>query len=100
MVEGGIIKKLKENHMLLMAICCIVPLLLGFMAISYFGVDFRNYSWLFLLLCPLMMVWMMKDMHPSHGGHAEKANPENVEKVPSKAGMKNELPAKKEGQCH
>jgi hypothetical protein len=50
--------------MALMAICCLIPLaLIFFFSSASFNV--KEYSWLILLLCPLMMVWMMKDMH--HG---------------------------------
>lgn len=84
---GNFWKKFHDNHLLLMAICCIVPILLGVAAISYLGADFRNYAWLVLLLCPLMMLFMMRDMHSGHSEHAAGS-------------MKNEPAAKKGGSCH
>ncbi|MEK6954399.1 MAG: DUF2933 domain-containing protein [Candidatus Micrarchaeota archaeon] len=120
---------LKNNHMLLMVLCCLIPLVLIFGA-SYFGLNLRNYSWLILLLCPLFMMWMMKDMHGGHAGHGgnaangidaghesqtgneadagQKSHAGNLAdgegsqayaKNGARAGMKNELPAKK-AACH
>ncbi len=55
-------QELKKNHAAMMALCCAIPLLLV-AALFWFGFDVKSYSWAILLLCPLVMAWMMKDMH-------------------------------------
>ena len=59
--------ELKHNHLFMMVLCCAIPLLL-LGALYALGADVKGYSWLAVLLCPLAMVWMMKDMH---GGKEE-----------------------------
>ena len=61
-------EKLKHNHMLLMALACIVPMVILFLAIQYLGLSRSYLYWFLLLLCPLMHLFMMKDMHKGHQG--------------------------------
>lgn len=58
--------KIRHNHGLMMLICCAVPLILLFAASYFFGLSSRYTYWAILLLCPLMHIFMMKDMHVSH----------------------------------
>ena len=57
------IQKIRHNHVLLMIICCIVPLALVFMLVYLFGFSRSYLFWVVLLLCPVMHYFMMKDMH-------------------------------------
>jgi len=51
-------RKMKQNHLLLMIVCCLVPavLIVGFL--SFFKGS-NYWSWLVILLCPLMHIFMM-----------------------------------------
>ena len=59
------------KHILLMLLCCLVPLGLIF-AVSTFGLSLGPLQSLLpfalVLLCPLMMTFMMKDMMQPNGG--------------------------------
>lgn len=58
-----ILDKIKENHWLMMLICCLVPLIIAG-ALVYFG--FKTYAiFAAMLLCPVLHYFMMKDMHRS-----------------------------------
>jgi len=61
-----LIKKFRQNHSLMMLICCGVPLLLLIISIYFFGLSKNYLLWLILLLCPIMHYFMMKDMHKKH----------------------------------
>jgi len=68
--QGGMGK-----HMLLMIICCAVPILLV-MAVSLFGLSFGPLQWLVpyvaALMCPLMMIgmmWMMRSNNSDPSQH-------------------------------
>ncbi|MBI1972859.1 DUF2933 domain-containing protein [Candidatus Woesearchaeota archaeon] len=61
-----------------MVLCCVVPLVLLIVAVSFFGLSKSYLFWFILLLCPLMHYFMMKDMHgehKDHGVHQEKETP-------------------------
>ncbi len=73
------------RHMLLMVACCLIPLAL-IAAVSLFGFSLGSLSALLpyalALLCPLMMLWMMRGMqhdarHPHEPRPAGKQPPEN-----------------------
>lgn len=55
--------KIKHNHVLMMVVCCGVPLLLLLGAVYIFGLSKNYLFWFILLLCPLMHFFMMKNMH-------------------------------------
>ncbi|GAB2716333.1 DUF2933 domain-containing protein [Paenibacillus cisolokensis] len=38
-----------------------------------------DWTWLLLLLCPLMMIFMMKGMHGTHGKHEHQTEKEILE---------------------
>ena len=63
------------KHMLLMLICCLVPIAL-IVAVSVLGLSLGPLSALLpyalVLLCPLMMIFMMRGMTQEHGAdHAQ-----------------------------
>ena len=76
------IGKIKHNHLLMMVICCLIPLILLVVAVKLFGLSRSYLFWAVLLLCPLSHYFMMKSMH-------NKSAHEN-------SGKNNE----KEGGCH
>ncbi len=63
------ISGLRNNHTLMMAICCLVPIIV-LIAIFTFGVKNRYVFWGVLFLCPLMHIFM----HSTHSGHKGKKN--------------------------
>jgi len=63
-----IIEKLKNNHMLLMLVCCLVPLAIVYAGIYFLGWSNSILTWSILLLCPLAHIFMMK----GHEGHQGK----------------------------
>ena len=61
-------------HMWLMLLCCIVPIAL-FAAVATFGIPFSGVlSFAVFLLCPLMMVFMMR----GHGNASETASSDDA----------------------
>lgn len=110
--------KLKQNHLLMIVLCCILPLAIILLAIQYFSLS-RNYAWwAVLLLCPLThyfmhrnenfvsgilkiqprrIFMMMKNMHKSHDDVNEHSgsNSENME-----GGDETMEGKKKKGSCH
>lgn len=57
-------KKIKENHWLMMAICCLIPIIIAGI-LFYFG--FKTYAIIaVMLLCPILHYFMMKDTHGKH----------------------------------
>ncbi len=62
METTGLLNLFKKHHHSIMMVLCFIPLVL--VVISYFNGYKQSYLiWLFLLLCPLMHYWMMKEMH-------------------------------------
>lgn len=93
------------KHLLLMLICCLVPLAL-ILAVSVFGVSLGGLSGLLpyalVLLCPLMMIFMMRGMGHDHGAsnahqhhpHAQQTDkPQSVHRAETKA-------AAEQKSCH
>lgn len=59
-----------KKHMLLMLLCCLVPivLMIGLRYLNLKGIALPKFSYsLIFLLCPLMHIFMMKGMM-GHGG--------------------------------
>ena len=77
-------KKIKENHMAMMLICCGVPLIGILVARYIFNYDSKYLVWIALAICIGSHFFMMKDMHSSHN-HAEN---------------KEEKKIKSRGDCH
>jgi uncharacterized membrane protein len=65
------------GHMWLMLLCCLVPIAL-FAAVAAFGIPFSGVlSFAVFLLCPLMMVFMMRDHRNGNENGSETATAEN-----------------------
>jgi len=62
----NIFKKIKQNHWLMMIICCGVPLIILIVAVYIFGLSNKYLFWFILLLCPILHYFMMKDTHGKH----------------------------------
>lgn len=61
-------EKIKHNHVLMMVLCCVVPLILVYAAVYYFGLSKSYLFWTVLILCPLMHFFMMKSIHNDEKG--------------------------------
>ncbi|MBI5879905.1 MAG: DUF2933 domain-containing protein [Chloroflexi bacterium] len=66
------------KHFLLMIACCLVPLVL-ILAVSLLGVSFGSLTALvpyaMVLICPLAMIWMMRQMGHEHGADESRQTP-------------------------
>jgi len=63
-------KKIKENHRLMMILCCGIPLVI---AGILFYLGFKKYAiFAVMLLCPILHYFMMKDMHKKHECHGNE----------------------------
>lgn len=60
------IEKIRHNHMLMMILCCAAPIIAIYAAVYFFGLSKTYIFWAFLILCPLMHYFMMKEMHKGH----------------------------------
>lgn len=58
--EKTIWQGIKQNHLLMMAICCLVPLVLFVGILSFFKAGNYYWIWLIILLCPLTHIFMMR----------------------------------------
>ncbi|MFC1535440.1 DUF2933 domain-containing protein [Thermodesulfobacteriota bacterium] len=59
-------RTIKNNHFLMMIICCAVPL--GFISLLAFSGIFGSWGYYAIfLLCPLLHVFMMRGHSSSHG---------------------------------
>ncbi len=56
-------QRIKQNHFLMMVLCCIIPLAVLLIAVNYFGLSRSYLFWFVLLLCPVTHYFMMKVMH-------------------------------------
>ena len=63
----GIFDRIKNNHLLMMLLCCAIPLIALFVIVRYFGITNSYIYWLVLFLCVLSHLFMMKHMHKSDG---------------------------------
>ena len=60
---------MSKKHALLMAACCLIPIAL-ILAITAFAIPVSSITPVVIaLICPLMMLFMMRGMH---GGHEEQ----------------------------
>ncbi|MEK7653645.1 MAG: DUF2933 domain-containing protein, partial [Patescibacteria group bacterium] len=64
-------QKLKQNHLLLMILCCLAPLILIAGVILLFGADKNYWFWLIILLCPLLHILMMRGYKHGEAGGKE-----------------------------
>ncbi|NLI93294.1 MAG: DUF2933 domain-containing protein [Peptococcaceae bacterium] len=81
--------KKKGLHGLLMMACCIVPMIavLAFLPQIRSTASGLNWTWLFILLCPLMHIFMMKGMMGEKSCHGEESESKQVK---DKAGLGDE----------
>ncbi len=63
------ISKLRNNHSLMMAVCCLVPIII-LIAVFTLGVSNKYVFWGVLFLCPIMHLFM----HSAHKDHKDKKN--------------------------
>jgi len=61
----SIFVKIKQNHALMMILCCGIPLV-GIMALSSLGILGSWGYYALILICPLGHILMMRGMHSSH----------------------------------
>ncbi|HLD15995.1 MAG TPA: DUF2933 domain-containing protein [Candidatus Nanoarchaeia archaeon] len=66
------IEKIKHNHLVMMILCCGIPLLVIYSLGYFFDLDRRYTFWSFLVICGLMHYFMMKHMHGDHKDKKEK----------------------------
>ena len=68
---------MKKNHMLLMLLCCLVPII-GLFAITIFKLPLSNVLfWAMVLICPISMFFMMKSMFQDNNSTNPKENAPN-----------------------
>lgn len=63
----GWIEKVRHNHSLIMAICCVGPILIMLGAVYFFGLSKSYLFWTVALVCPISHLFMMKSMHGEEG---------------------------------
>ncbi len=63
MKKENIFSKIWNNHLLMMVLCCAIPIIIFIIAVYVYGVSKTYLYWLILLLCPLSHYFMMKGMH-------------------------------------
>ena len=51
---------MKQKHLLLMALCCLVPIALVIGFFAFFRGSSSYWVWLIILLCPVLHFWMMR----------------------------------------
>lgn len=68
---------MKKNHMLLMLLCCLVPIA-GLIAITIFKLPISNLLfWAMVLICPISMFFMMKSMFQENNSANHKESSPN-----------------------
>ena len=58
----SIFAKIKQNHVLMMILCCGIPIV-GIMALSSLGILGSWGYYALILICPLGHIFMMRGMH-------------------------------------
>ena len=96
-----------NRHALIMVLCCLVPIaLLG--ALGFFGLSLGSLSgiapYAIVLLCPLMMIFMMRGMGHEHGSehasHADSVIDTNARVGKTETSAAELPPAPAQGRCH
>lgn len=59
-VSRGLWQKIKQNHLLLMTLCCLVPIVVVIGFFFLFKGSAGYWVWLVILLCPLLHILMMR----------------------------------------
>ncbi len=60
-----IVGKARQNHLLVMLVCCLAPIAVVYVGVTYLGWSRSILLWSVLLLCPLSHILLMR----GHGGH-------------------------------
>lgn len=78
-----------SKHLLIMLACCLIPIAL-ILVVSVFGLSLGPLQALLpyalVLLCPLMMIFMMRNMGHEHGAadaHQHHASTSRIDQSPS-----------------
>jgi len=74
----SILAKIKQNHALMMILCCGIPLV-GIMALSSLGVLGSWGYFALILICPLGHIFMMRGMHSGHSDSKMPAETNEIE---------------------
>lgn len=77
----NLLEKIRHNHMLLMIVCCVVPIAIVFIGITFLSWGNKWLTYGILLLCPLAHIFMMKDhmkMKKNTQATIKKGKKENV----------------------
>lgn len=70
----NIFNKIKQNHLLMMIICCAIPLII---AGILFYLGFKKYAiFAVMLLCPVLHYLMMRDMRKGNNDEKSVKNKE------------------------
>ena len=56
-------EKLSRHHLVMMVLFCLIPLGVALIAGYFWGFSKSYWGWIFLLLCPLIHYFMMKEFH-------------------------------------
>lgn len=88
-----------SKHMLIMLVCCLVPIAL-IVAISVFGFSLGSLTpflpYALALMCPLMMIFMMRGMGHDHGAGGEHQHHVDAPRAQSKAQLTDTSPSSRE----
>ncbi len=69
----GLIKKLKENHILMMMLCCLLPLIVILILRYSFNINSNYLVWGALIICIGSHFFMMKAMHHTENDKSKKS---------------------------
>ncbi|MBI3032492.1 DUF2933 domain-containing protein [Candidatus Woesearchaeota archaeon] len=72
MNKAAFIEALKKHHHKILMLVCIIPIIIWIMVGFSSGFKQSYLVLVFLLLCPLMHIWMMKEMHKGKETKDEK----------------------------
>lgn len=73
-----LIEKIKHNHMVLMLLCCAIPIL-GFFVLPFIGIDKAWGYYVLFLICPISHIFMMRGIKSCpHEQHAPE-KPKQIE---------------------
>ncbi|NOX33713.1 MAG: DUF2933 domain-containing protein [Deltaproteobacteria bacterium] len=73
-----LVDKIKNNHLLLMALCCAIPIM-GFFILTSIGIQGSWGYYVLFLLCPVAHIFMMKKMKSCSHGQRHPEKPRQIE---------------------
>ena len=71
-------EKIKNNHLLLMVLCCAIPIL-GFFILSFIGLRESWGYYALFLLCPIAHIFMMRGMKSCSHVRLSPEKPKQIE---------------------